>query len=136
MGGRYPTTRRRPPRANLAQPATHATTCCCSFLVSEELGQLSVIRVPIAPFSPPKGSSLNAPLAEDFAALQIDEVHARVSSGTLPSFAGLGFAGWRPTGEPPMDEYTKTEIWDLAAGTFIAVSVVSGMAFIIASAIH
>jgi hypothetical protein len=35
-----------------------------------------------------------------------------------------------------MDEYTKTEIWDQAAGTFIAVSVVSGMAFIIASAMH
>ena len=28
------------------------------------------------------------------------------------------------------------EIWDLAAGTVIAVSVVSGTAFIIASAIH
>jgi hypothetical protein len=79
MEGRYPKTRRRsaqPPRANLAQPATHATTCCCPFLLSEELGQLSVIRVPIAPFSPRKGSSLNAPdlfLAEDFAALQIEE---------------------------------------------------------------
>ena len=35
-----------------------------------------------------------------------------------------------------MDERTKMEIWDLAAGTVIAVSVVSGMAFIIASAIH
>jgi hypothetical protein len=35
-----------------------------------------------------------------------------------------------------MDEQTKTEIWDLAAGTSIAVSVVSGMAFIIANAIH
>jgi hypothetical protein len=34
-----------------------------------------------------------------------------------------------------MDEQTKTEIWDLAAGTFIAVSVV-GMAYIIATAIH
>ena len=29
-----------------------------------------------------------------------------------------------------MDEQTKMEIWDLAAGTFIAVSVVSGMAYI------
>ena len=38
-------------------------------------------------------------------------------------------------GEAPMDKITKTEIWDLAAGTFIVVSVVSGMAFIIASAI-
>jgi hypothetical protein len=35
-----------------------------------------------------------------------------------------------------MDEYTKAEIWDLAAGTFIAVSVVSGVADIIASAIY
>jgi hypothetical protein len=35
-----------------------------------------------------------------------------------------------------MDNNTKTEIWDLAAGTFIAVSVISGMAFIIAAAIH
>ena len=30
----------------------------------------------------------------------------------------------------------KGEIWDLVAGTFIAVSVFTGMAFIIASAIH
>jgi hypothetical protein len=35
-----------------------------------------------------------------------------------------------------MDEQTKTEIWDLAAGTFIAVSVFSSMAFIIVRAIH
>ena len=35
-----------------------------------------------------------------------------------------------------MAEYSKTEIWDLAAGTFIAISVVSGVAFIICSAIH
>jgi hypothetical protein len=35
-----------------------------------------------------------------------------------------------------MDKITKSEIWDLAAGTFIAVSVFSGMAFIIASAFH
>ena len=35
-----------------------------------------------------------------------------------------------------MDEYTKTEIWDLAAGTFIAISVVGGVASIICSAIH
>jgi hypothetical protein len=34
-----------------------------------------------------------------------------------------------------MDQQTRMEIWDLAAGTFIAVSVVSGLAFIIASAI-
>ena len=37
---------------------------------------------------------------------------------------------------PPMADYTKTEIWDLAAGTFIAVSVVGGLALIIASAIQ
>jgi hypothetical protein len=35
-----------------------------------------------------------------------------------------------------MSEHLKGEIWDLAAGTFIAVSVVSGVAYIIASAIH
>jgi hypothetical protein len=35
-----------------------------------------------------------------------------------------------------MDKITKTEIWDLAAGTFIAVSVVSGVAYIITSALH
>jgi len=35
-----------------------------------------------------------------------------------------------------MDEQTKNEIWDLAAGTFIAISVVSGMAYIIAGAIY
>lgn len=46
------------------------------------------------------------------------------------------FAGWRPTGETPMDKQTETEIWDLVAGTFIAVSVDSGMAFIVASALH
>jgi hypothetical protein len=34
-----------------------------------------------------------------------------------------------------MDQRSRTEIWDHAAGTFIAVSVVSGLAFIIASAI-
>ena len=37
---------------------------------------------------------------------------------------------------PPMTEYTKAEIWDFAAGTFIAVSLVGGMALIIASAIQ
>ena len=35
-----------------------------------------------------------------------------------------------------MDEKTKFEFWGLAAGTVIAVSVVSGMAFIVVSAIH
>jgi hypothetical protein len=34
-----------------------------------------------------------------------------------------------------MDEQTKSEIWDLTAGTFIAVSVVSSLAYLIASAI-
>jgi hypothetical protein len=33
-----------------------------------------------------------------------------------------------------MDDKTKTVIWDFAAGTFIAVSVVSSVAFIVASA--
>jgi len=35
-----------------------------------------------------------------------------------------------------MDEHVKGQIWDLAAGTFIAVCVFSGMAFIIVSAVH
>ena len=34
-----------------------------------------------------------------------------------------------------MDHRVKGEIWDLAAGTIIAVSVFSGMGFIIASVI-
>jgi hypothetical protein len=34
-----------------------------------------------------------------------------------------------------MDKQTKVEIWDLAAGTFIAVSVVSSLAYMIVSAI-
>ena len=46
------------------------------------------------------------------------------------------FCRLEANGGDPMDEQTKTEIWDLAAGTFIAVSVVSGMVFIIANAIH
>ena len=58
------------------------------------------------------------------------------SRGTLPSFAGLVFYGWGRWEKAPMDEITKTEIWDLAAGTFIVISMVSGLAFIIASAIH
>ena len=32
-------------------------------------------------------------------------------------------------------EHVKSEIWDLAAATFIAVSIICGMAFIIATAI-
>ena len=35
-----------------------------------------------------------------------------------------------------MDGQTKTEIWDLAASAFIAVSVVSSMVYFIASAIQ
>jgi hypothetical protein len=56
--------------------------------------------------------------------------------GTIRGGDGLYLAAGGQREEIPMDEYTKTEIWDLAAGTFIAVSVVSSMAFIIASAIH
>jgi hypothetical protein len=35
-----------------------------------------------------------------------------------------------------MDENLKGQIWDLAVATIIAVSVFSGMAFIIVSAVH
>jgi hypothetical protein len=35
-----------------------------------------------------------------------------------------------------MDEHLRGQIWDLAAGTFIAISVFSGVAFIIVSAVH
>jgi hypothetical protein len=35
-----------------------------------------------------------------------------------------------------MNESTKAEIWDLAAGIFIAVSIVTGLLFIVANAIH
>jgi hypothetical protein len=43
----------------------------------------------------------------------------------------------RPTEwKPEMDQQTRAEIWDLAAGTFIAVSVVSSLAFVIVSAIY
>jgi hypothetical protein len=38
---------------------------------------------------------------------------------------------WGASRRDPMDQ-----IWDLVAGTFIAVSVFTGMAFIIVSAIH
>jgi hypothetical protein len=34
-----------------------------------------------------------------------------------------------------MDEQTKAEIWELATGTFIAVSVVASLAYMIVSAI-
>jgi hypothetical protein len=35
-----------------------------------------------------------------------------------------------------MNESTKAEICDLAAGIFIAVSIVTGLLFIVANAIH
>jgi len=35
-----------------------------------------------------------------------------------------------------MDEQVRGQIWDLAAGTFIAVSVFCGTALIIVSAVH
>jgi hypothetical protein len=35
-----------------------------------------------------------------------------------------------------MDEHVRSQIWDLAAGAFIVVSVFSGMAFIIVSAVQ
>ena len=47
----------------------------------------------------------------------------------------MAIHGGRP-GRKPMDKYVKSEIWDLVAGTFIAVSVFTGMAFIIVSAIR
>ena len=56
------------------------------------------------------------------------------SCGTLLCNGGYILPAGGPTGEDPMQDYN--EIWDLAAGTFIAVSVVGGLAFIIASAIH
>ena len=49
---------------------------------------------------------------------------------------GLNLPAGQMGGPPAMDDGTKSEIWDLAAGTFIAVSVVSGMTYIIAAAIH
>jgi hypothetical protein len=82
---------------------------------------------------------LNAPdlfLAEHFCSSSNDEVHARASSGTLHWLRRFRFCRPEANRRALRDEYTKTEIWDLAAGTFIAVSVVRGMAFIIASAIH
>jgi len=35
-----------------------------------------------------------------------------------------------------MSEHLKSEIWDIATGTIIAVSIVSGVAYIVASAIY
>jgi len=56
---------------------------------------------------------------------------AELSSGVTVIICRL-----EANGRTPMDEQTKTEIWDVAAGTFIAVSVFSSMAYFIASAIH
>ena len=63
----------------------------------------------------------------------------------MPSLAGVGLRPPAPTKPPkaaagasrlfPMDEQTKSELWDLTAGTFIAVSVVSSLAYMIVSAI-
>jgi hypothetical protein len=61
--------------------------------------------------------------------------YQRAASGTFQAGGGLDLWRW-PKGGLPMDENTKSEIWDLAAGTFIAVSVVSSMAFIIANALR
>ena len=88
---------------------------------------LAMVHVPIAPFPPRKGSSLIAPIKSH-------SPHGE-DAETLPGFAGLVFTAGANR-RAPMDEYTKAEIWDLAAGTFIAVSVVSGVAYIIASAIY
>jgi hypothetical protein len=46
--------------------------------------------------------------------------------------SGLDFVGWGANGrKPSMKDYG--DIWYLAAGTFMAVSVASGIAFIVAS---
>ena len=57
------------------------------------------------------------------------------SRGTLPGFTELVLR-LGANGREPMSEHLKSEIWDLATGTIIAVSIVSGVAYIIASAIH
>ena len=91
-------------------------------------------RVRVAPFSPRKGG-LIAPVKRRRAhqCLRFDLDHDLACESRhwyLSVVEGIR------QGRPPMSECTKTEIWDLAAGTFIAVSVVGGMAFIIASAIQ
>jgi hypothetical protein len=63
------------------------------------------------------------------------------SLGTLGNVAELitsclPGAGGAEGGAVMMDEQTKTEIWDLAVGTFIAVAVVSIIAFAIFGQIH
>jgi hypothetical protein len=49
--------------------------------------------------------------------------------------AGLGFQAGASVRGPDGQDHENRDL-DLAAGTFIAVSIVSGMAFIIASAVH
>ena len=63
-------------------------------------------------------------------------VGPKPKAGELFPVSPVYFLRLGPMGVAPMDEITKTEIWDLAAGTFIVVSMISGLAFIIASAIH
>ena len=53
-----------------------------------------------------------------------------------PQFRRVIFLRLGANGRETMSEHLKDEIWDLAAGTIIAVSVVSGVAYVIASAIH
>jgi hypothetical protein len=42
---------------------------------------------------------------------------------------------WKAREGPQLDEQTKFEIWDLAAGAFIAVSVMSSLSYLIVSAV-
>jgi hypothetical protein len=73
-----------------------------------------------------------------------DSTSKTLESQIIAALRGTHLGGWgfrscrlgAKRGRHPMDEQMKTEIWDLAAGTFIAVSVVSGMAYIIATAVH
>jgi len=63
-------------------------------------------------------------------------LRGRALSGTLPKAGSSHLAPRTKPGRPPMVEHTKFRIWDIAAGTFIAISVVSSLAFFVASAIH
>ena len=60
-----------------------------------------------------------------------------VSTGTQRNYPRKRWfrlqAGGQREGDP-MDAYIKTEVWGLAAGTAIAVSVASGLAYIIIAA--
>ena len=65
------------------------------------------------------------------------------SHGRRRGYVGIGHVAgdqfnhpWGASRREPMDERIRSQIWDLAAGTFIAVSVFSGMAFIIVSAVR